>query len=173
MRSIIISVFLCGILSACAQPTDRTLLSRRKVEKTSSQDLCPLMWKLLKNKKKTPLFSDNSDNEESFTSVCKIREARYTATVKVSGKVSLPAYSQGALPINVSCTFDGKTKQVRLQPENLSRLQRQSSNVGAALLCPICGLGAALQLRARIEKATFMGSVRFQSIPNRLKSDQI
>jgi hypothetical protein len=90
-----------------------------------------------------------SGDDVKIAGVCKIREARYTASVTVPGKVSLPAYSKGALPIDVSCTFDGKTKQVRLEPENLSRVQRQSSNVGLAILCPVCGIGAAIGTSAK------------------------
>jgi hypothetical protein len=155
MRSIITSVFLCGILSACTQPTGTSGQDVTFTKESGKNFIAGYMPVDVQIVNETDANNHPADDvetsvtDEKFTGVCKIREARYTATVKVPGKVSLPAYSQGALPIDVSCTFNGKTKQVRLQPENLSRLQRQSSNVGVAILCPVCGLGAALGTSAR------------------------
>ena len=152
MRSIITSVFLCGLLSACAQPngaSNENVTFTKESGKNFIAGFMPVDVQIVKKDGKDTPFSDDSDRVESFTGNCKIREARYTTSVSVPGKVSLPAYSQGALPIDVSCTFDGKTKQVRLQPENLSRLQRQSSNIGIALLCPVCGLGSAIGSSAK------------------------
>lgn len=154
MRSIITSIILCGILSACAQPNGAS-------NETNNQDVTftsesgknfiagfmPVDVQIVGEANASS--SAIAAGVSKITGDCKIREARYTASVKAPGKVSLPAYSKGALPIDVSCTFDGKTKQVRLQPENLSRLQRQSSNVGVAILCPICGIGAAIGTSAK------------------------
>lgn len=109
----------------------------------------PVIVQIVKKQEKDTPYADSSDRDEMFTGDCKIREARYTASAKTSGKIGLPIYSLGALPTDGSCTFDGKTKQVRFQPENLSRLQSQSSNVGVAILCSICGIGAAMGTSAK------------------------
>lgn len=89
------SIFICGILSVCAQPNE-----------TRNQDVT---------------FTNESG--ENFIA--------------------------GFVPVDVSCTFDGKAKQARLEPENLSKLQRQSSNVGLAILCPVGGLGTVLGTSAK------------------------
>jgi hypothetical protein len=154
MRSIITSVFLCGILSACAQSNaasnetnDQDVTFTKESGKNFIAGFMPVDVQIVGEANTSS--SAISGGVTKITGDCKIREARYTASVKAPGKVSLPAYSQGALPIDVSCTFDGKTKQVRLQPENLSRVQRQSSNVGFAILCPVCGIGAAIGTSAK------------------------
>ena len=159
MRSIITSVILCGILSACAQPNGASNETNNQDVTFTSESgknfIAGFMPVIVQIVDEEDINSHPADDIEAavdgnkFTGDCKIREARYTASVKAPGKISLPAYSKGALPIDVSCTFDGKTKQVRLQPENLSRLQRQSSNVGVAILCPICGIGAAIGTSAK------------------------
>lgn len=154
MRSIITSVFLCCILSACAQPnaaSNQDVTFTKESGKNFIAGFMPVIVQIAAIEDIAHHANDDIEYNQKaeFTGDCKIREARYTASVKAPGKVSLPAYSKGALPIDVSCTFDGKTKQVRLEPENLSRLQRQSSNVGVAILCPICGIGAAIGTSAK------------------------
>jgi hypothetical protein len=150
MRSIITSVFLCGFLSACAQPngaSDQDVTFTKESGKNFIAGFMPVDVQIVGEANTSS--SAIAAGVTKITGDCKIREARYTASVKAPGKVSLPAYSKGALPIDVSCTFDGKTKQIRLQPENLSRVQRQSSNVGLAILCPVCGIGAAIGTSAK------------------------
>jgi len=148
------SVLACSLLAACTQPTTTgkdDVTFTKESGKNFIAGFMPVDVRVGVEKTIANPQYENVEKSKSEDSkgVCKIREARYTATVTAPGKVSLPAYSQGALPIDVTCTFDGKTKQVRLQPENLSRLQRQSSNVGVAILCPICGLGAAIGTSAK------------------------
>lgn len=150
MRSIITSVFLCGLLSACAQPngaSDQDVTFTKESGKNFIAGFMPVDVQIVSEANASS--SAIAAGVSKITGDCKIRETRYTASVKAPGKVSLPAYSKGALPIDVSCTFDGKTKQIRLQPENLSRVQRQSSNVGLAILCPVCGIGAAIGTSAK------------------------
>ncbi|MEO0667074.1 MAG: hypothetical protein AAFZ99_04105 [Pseudomonadota bacterium] len=82
--------------------------------------------------------------KKSIDGQCTIREERYSVTMAVPGTVNLPAYSNGAKPLDVACTYAGGEIRQRIEPINLSRKARQNSNVGLALLCPICGLGSAV-----------------------------
>lgn len=85
-----------------------------------------------------------SDNENSIPADCKITSSKFeTASFRTPVKVNLPAYSQGAVPLTLTCTYNGETQTAEYQPDNLSAAARAGSAFGVALLCPICGLGVA------------------------------
>lgn len=86
----------------------------------------------------------NAENENSIKATCRVKSKKFeTESFQAPVKVSLPAYSQGAVPVTMTCTYGDQSQTVRYQPKNLSASARAGSAVGVALLCPICGLGVA------------------------------
>ena len=74
---------------------------------------------------------------------CTINSSKYNVSFQSPGKVNLPAYSEGAVNITLSCTHEGETYSKVFEPVNLSRRARSNSAIGVAILCPICGIGMA------------------------------
>jgi len=142
----ITTVLTCLILAGCEAPTN-SASSVSFTDDSGTQFLAaqvPVSVQLLGPGDPNSTYTEYGNGKEKVDGKCTIREDRYTVSLTVPGKVNIPAYSQGARPIAVSCTYDGREINKTLQPVNLSRKARQNTNVGLALLCPVCGLGSAM-----------------------------
>lgn len=75
---------------------------------------------------------------------CQIDSSKYATSVSAPATVSLPAYTQGAVPVRVVCTYEEKTYAATFEPVNLSKRARTESSIAVGvLLCPICGIAIA------------------------------
>ena len=83
------------------------------------------------------------NSEDDIPANCRIESAKFQVAFLAPGKVNLPAYSDGAVPITMTCTVESETYQMQMNPVNLSKRARTNSAVGVGLLCPVCGLGVA------------------------------
>lgn len=82
-------------------------------------------------------------NGEDVAAACDLTYSNYSANFEAPATVNIPAYSQGAVNVVLTCISDGETKSATYAPQNLSQKARTDSAVGVALLCPICGVGYA------------------------------
>ncbi|MEM8554316.1 MAG: hypothetical protein AAGF71_05750 [Pseudomonadota bacterium] len=74
---------------------------------------------------------------------CSIASEKFSVAFQAPNTVNLPAYSQGSVPVTLTCTYGEASQSMGVAPINLSKRARTNSAVGVALLCPICGIGVA------------------------------
>lgn len=92
-------------------------------------------------------------NDDEVEANCKVTSSKYsTESFAVPATVNLPAYSEGAVNVTLTCATEEGTNSVAFKPKNLSQEARNASAVGVFLLCPVCGVGVAAANAAQSDK---------------------
>ncbi|MFY0618916.1 hypothetical protein [Shimia sp.] len=155
MNKLPICVLLALALSACATvkgPSDKGITASFKNEPSTSfvAGYQPVNVRV-------------SQEGKGLEATCTIDSAKYsTEPFKTPATVNLPAYSQGAANVTLSCTYDGETMAKAFAPENLSKKARAGSAIGVAILCPICGVGVAAANSGRNKENDIYGFTKLE-----------
>ena len=150
MKKITIGLACALAISACAPvkgPTDKGITASFKNEASKSFVAGY-----------QPAATYVSDGDKRIDAICSVESDKFkTEPFETPTKVNLPAYSNGAVNVTLTCSYGEETVSKTFAPENLSAKARTGSAVGVAILCPICGVGVAAANSGRSKENDIYG----------------